>query len=59
MKLGVIMCILNLIVKQLYVLENHKVFIFRIKVISGRKSLKIKRGALKAPLFSIFRDISI
>ena len=43
------MCILNLIVKQLYVLGNHKVFIFLDKINIIVKSSHKKRGALKAP----------
>jgi hypothetical protein len=57
MKLGEIMYILNAIVKQLYVLGNHKVFIFVIEIISGRKAVTKKRG-IENPLFisMLFRD---
>ena len=51
------MYILNAIVKQLYVLENHKVFIFRIKIILQRRMLSQKRRGIENPS-SIFPDFS-
>ena len=50
------MYILNVIVKQLYVLVNHKVFIILDKINISVKSSHKKRGALKAP--RLFPDFS-